>query len=84
LLRNFTQNLGLGFLERASQRKIDTKFGTQNIRSLGRVGSLKPGCKGINKVQLRSSGSTRGQMGQQWQSCSRRVYIFYGNGNAIT
>jgi len=38
--------------------------------------------KWIGKVQLRSSGSTRGQIGWGWQWASRRLCIFYGSGYA--
>jgi hypothetical protein len=51
------------------------RFGTWNIRSLHRVGSLMTVLRELSRYRL-------DLMGGQWHRTSRGVHIFYGKGNA--
>jgi hypothetical protein len=52
---------------------MDMTFGTWNVRSMYRAGSLRTVAE---EVSVRFSGSTGGQMGQMWHRTSRPIDIF--------
>jgi hypothetical protein len=53
---------------------MNMRFGTWNIRSLYRVGSLMT-VEGTVQIKVRFSGSKGGQMGEQWHRTSRGIHI---------
>jgi hypothetical protein len=56
---------------------MDMRFGTWNVRSLYRAGSLRATVEDISKYNLDFVGvHTGGQMGWRWHRTSRRIYIF--------
>jgi hypothetical protein len=55
---------------------MDLRFGTWNVRSLYRAGSLITAAEEISKIEFRFSGSTGGRMGQRLHQTSMRIYIF--------
>jgi hypothetical protein len=57
------------------QRNMDMRFGTWNVWSLYRVGSLIT-VEGTVQIEVRFSGSAGGQMGGQWHHTSRGIHIF--------
>jgi hypothetical protein len=50
---------------------MDMRFGTWNVRSLYRAGSLMTVASEISKYKLDLVGGTGGQMGQGWYRTSR-------------
>jgi hypothetical protein len=54
-------------------RNMDMRFGTWNIRSLYRAGSLVTVSKALSKYKL-------DLVGGQWHRTSRRIQIFLGKG----
>jgi hypothetical protein len=55
--------------KRPKRKKMDMTFGTWNVRSMYRAGSLRAVAEEISKYKLdiRFSGSTGGQMEWRWQ-----------------
>jgi hypothetical protein len=65
LLRITTHSLRTRhYLAQPKHWKMDMRFGTWNIRSLYRSGSLKTVARELGMYKLRHSGCTGGQMGQ--------------------
>jgi hypothetical protein len=54
---------------------MDMRFGTWNVRSIYRAGSLRAIAEEISKYNLRFSGSTGGQMGWRWHRTSRQMNV---------
>jgi hypothetical protein len=69
-----------GFFGMTKASKIYIRFGTWNVRSLYRAGSLKPVASQLTKYNLDLVASTRGQMGGR-QSAEDYIF-FHGNGIA--
>jgi hypothetical protein len=55
---------------------MNMRFGTWNVRSMYRAGSLRAVPEEISKYNLDLVESTGGQMGRRWHRTSRRIYIF--------
>jgi hypothetical protein len=60
---------------------MDMRFGTWNIQSLFRVGSLMTVSRELSRYRLNLVGAAGGQMGGQWQCTSRGIRTLYGKGN---
>jgi hypothetical protein len=56
------------------------RFGTWNVRSLNRAGSLVTVSKEPSKYKLDLEGVQRGHMGGRWHQSSRRIHIFLQKG----
>jgi hypothetical protein len=54
------------FDKRPKQKKMDMRFGTWNVGSMYRAGSLGAVGEEISKVYVRFSGRAGGQMGRRW------------------
>jgi hypothetical protein len=59
---------------------MDMRFGTQNIRSLYRVGSLMTVLRELSRYRLDLVGVQVRWEGK-WYRTSRRIHILYGKGN---
>jgi hypothetical protein len=59
---------------------MNMRFGTWNVRSMYRAGSLRTVAEEISKYKLDLVGVTRGQMGQRWHRTSSKYSFFYGKG----
>jgi hypothetical protein len=52
--------------KRPKEKKMDIRFGTWNVRSMYRAGSLRAVGELISKYKLDLVGVIRGQVGRRW------------------
>jgi exonuclease III len=82
LLQNVSKHLGSGFsLAEPKQLKKDMRFGTWNVRSLCRVGTIKSVLRELEKYKLDLVGVQEVRWDGEGYQMADNYTFFYGEGN---